>query len=748
MSVRLNICLGMTAVFLLWAGTGCSGAPRPVTDDDASDAGRLIEAGNASMTNGDYAKAVTYYRRALAMDMTDSEAFGNLSVAYYYQERYDEAIREALQAAVLSPEEINWRLNLGASYSRKGNHEGAARAYGAAVDIARGLSNENRHQLRNALIGLGRSCELAGRYDRAMDAYEEALVFAPEDTELLTGAGNIHFREGRLDEAEALYHRTLARDSTHTVARYNIALIYARTGRYDEAIGLLADMPALDRRLEGALEGSSVSAVDRSKARSITAYRARLGRMGGPGGPGGPPRAGRRGRHPPPYIYMMGLTYYEQGAETEALRAFEQALEEDPGLAEAHLYIGNIHARQGRNPAAADAYERAIRIDPEFVEAYNNLGTMYANMNRTEDAMEAYRGALSLDDRFHDARTNLGLLYAEAGRLDDAIDEYMKVIRAEVGIAEVHNNLGMAYLSRGRYEEARGQFQKAVALRDDFAEAYNNLALSYSRDAVLGDVIGTWRGLAARWAGHDPTARVVFDWMPLRRVPARSSAVGGEARSAYRKGVDAAFAHELDAALAHFEAALAARPGWRAAQLARSAALLAQGKWNAVESAVEQVLDPETADPLPSAVLAIAQVSGGDYESALKSWEEAVRLAGESDRTAAQEALTAMRNRTEAAARVLNALERARALRPGFTTAHFNIGLVNDLLHRYHQAIQSYQEVVRLAPELPAGHFRLGIAYYRLGDNERARDSMREYIRLSTDPMLLPQVETFLNKSR
>lgn len=746
MSVRLNICLGMMAVFLLWAGSGCSGAPRPVSDD--ADAGTLIDAGNASMRNGDYTKAATYYRRALALDMTDSEAFGNLSVAYYYLERYDEAIREALQAVVLSPEEINWRLNLGASYSRKGDHEGAERAYGAAVDIARGLPDENRHQLRNALIGLGRSCELAGRYDRAMDAYDEALVFAPEDTELLTGAGNIHFREGRLDEAEALYHRTLARDSTHTVARYNIALIYARTGRYDEAIGFFADMPALDRSLEGALEGSSVSAVDRSKARSIAAYRAGLGRMGGSGGPGGPPRAGRRGRRPPPYIYMMGLTYYEQGAETEAMRAFEQALAEDPGLAEAHLYIGNIHARRGRNPAAADAYERAIRIDPEFAEAYNNLGTMYANMNRTEDAMEAYRGALALDDRFHDARTNLGLLYAEAGRLDDAIDEYMKVIRAEAGIAEVHNNLGMAYLSRGRYDEAREQFQKAVALRDDFAEAYNNLALSYSRDALLDDVIGTWRGLAARWAGHDPTVRVVFDWLPLRRVPARSSAVGGEARSAYRRGVDAAFAHDLGAALAHFEDALAARPGWRAARLARGAVLLAQGKWDAVKSAVEQVLEPETADPLPSAVLAIAQVSGGDYESALKSWEEAVRLAGESDGAEAREALAAMRARTEAADRVLSALERARALRPGFTTAHFNIGLVNDLLHRYHQAIRSYEEVVRLAPELPAGHFRLGIAYYRLGDNEGARDAMREYIRLSADPMLLPQVETFLNKSR
>ncbi len=745
MSVRLNICLVVTAVFILWAVSvaGCSSAPRPVSDD--VDAGRLIEAGNASMRNGEYEGAVDYYRRALAMDMTDSEAYGNLSVAYYYLERYDEAIREALQAVVLSPEEINWRLNLGASYSREGDHEGAARAYGAAVDIARGLADEGRHKLRSALIGLGRSCELAGWYDRAIEAYNEALAFAPEDTELLAGAGNIYFRRGRLDEAEALYHRTLAQDSTHTVARYNIALIYARTGRFAEAIGLFADNPVLDRRLEGALEGSSVSAVDRSKARSISAYRARLGRMGGPGGP---PPAGRRGGRPPPYVYMMGLTYYEQGAETAAMQAFEQALEEDPGLAEAHLYIGNIHARQDRPAAAADAYESAIEIDPEFVEAYNNLGTMYANMNRPEDAMEAYRGALSLNDRFYDARTNLGLLYAEAGRLDDAIDEYMKVIRAEAGIAEVHNNLGMAYLGQGRPEDAREQFQKAIALRDDFAEAYNNLALSYGRDAVLDDVIDTWRGIAARWAGHDPTARVVLDWLPLRRVPARSSAVGGEARSAYRKGVDAAFTHDLDAALAHFEDALAARPGWRAALLAQGAVLLSRGKWNAAESVVEQLLDPETADPLPHAILAIAQVSGGDYDSAMKSWEEAARLAGEPDGTEAREALAAMRTRTGAADKVLNALERASALRPGFTTAHFNIGLVNDLLYRYHQAIRSYTEVVRLAPDLPAGHFRLGIAYYRLGDTERARDSLREYIRLSTDPMLLPQVETFLNKSR
>lgn len=739
-SVRTIIYLGAAAVCLHWATPGCAGAPRTVSDD--ADSASLKKSGLALMNEGDYESAIAYYRRTLAMDLTDSEAFGNLSVAYYYLGRYDEALREALQAVVLSPGEINWRLNLGAIYTRKGNHEGATRAYGAAVDIARGLPEENRYQLRNALMGLGRSSELSGSYGQALDAYEEALVFAPDDVAVLTGVGNIYFRQGRLEAAEASYHRTLAQDSTHAVARYNMALVYSRTGRYDEAFGLLADNPALDRRLESALGGSNVSAVDRSKTRSIAAYRARFGRMGGPPSPGS-----RQGRRPPPYVHVRGLTYYDQGAYAEAMQAFEQALAEDPGLAEAHLYIGNIHALQDRHAEAIEAYETAISVDGQFFEAYNNLGSMYADMDRTEDAMDAYTKALALNDRFYDARTNLGLLYAEAGRLDEAVEEFMKVIRAEVGIAEVHNNLGIVYLRQGKDDEAGEQFNKAIALRGDFPEAYNNLALAYSRDAVVDEVIGTWRGLAAGWAGQDSSVGVDFDWMPLRRVAARSSAVGGDARLSYRNGVDAAYGHDLETALSHFRESLSARPEWNAAQLAVAAVLLAQGWWEAAATAAEKAIDPETEDPLPNAILAIARVSGGDYETALQAWEGAVRLAGEPDGTAPSEALAAMRTKTQAADRVLGALDQAVALRPRFTTAHFNIGLVNDMLRRYHQAIRSYREVVRLAPELGAGHFRLGIAYFRIGDFEKARDSLRVYIRLSEDPMLLPQVETFLNRS-
>lgn len=738
--VRFNRLYGTIIITYLLLGTiGCATTPRPIPDEISGT--RMIESGNSAMRNGDYEKATTYYRRALAIDMTDAEAFGNLSVAYYYLQRYDDAIREAMQAVILAPDEINWRLNLGACYSRKGNHESAARAYGVAVKIARGLRREARFLLRNALMGRGRSCELAGWYDQALEAYREALIFSPEDTELLAGIGNIYFRQGHLKEAQTLYNRTIAIDSNHTVAKYNVALIYAKTGLYDEAIKLFADNPTVEKRLEEILAGASVTAVDRSKTNRIMAYRAKQGKMGGTS-----PLS--RQRRPPPYIYLIGLTYYEQGAENAAMKAFEQALLDDPGLAEAYLFIGNINARQENHAAAIKAYENAVAIDSGFVEAYNNLGSMYANTERIEDAMEAYEKALLLNGRFYDARTNLGLLYAESGRLEEAVEEYMEVIRADVGIAEAHNNLGMVYLKQGKHDEAREQFHKAISIRNNFPEAYNNLALSYSRDAMLDDVIETWRGLAARWAGHNSQAQVTFDWLPLRRVPASSSAVGGEARLAYRQGVKAAFTQGLNHALTYFRKAISARPSWDAARLAEAAVLLAQGEWNAAEAALEKVIRKGLKDPLPNAILAIARISGGKYISGITAWEEAVRLSEEPDTAVASQALNAMRPRIETADKIFKALEKAVTLRPNFTIAHFNLGLVNEQWHRYDLAIRSYKNVIQLEPGLATGHFRLGIAYYRQRDYEGARNAMREYVKLTTDPMLLPQAETFMNKSR
>jgi tetratricopeptide (TPR) repeat protein len=737
----------LAAVWLLGAWQGCASTSGPPQKTGPS-VQQLIEEGNALVAGGEYEAAVGQYNRALAMDITSAEAHGNLSVAYYYLGRYDEAIREAQQAIVMAPTELNWRFNLGAAYSRKGDHERAMAAYQGTVDLARRVRDEKRTLLRSALIGLGRACELAGQYPEALDAYREALVFSPDDVELMAGVGNIHFRQGEYGRAEEAYRQALAADSTHAMSRYNLGLVYAKTGRYEEAVALFSGTPGLPDRVGGSIESSALSAVGRSRVTRTMSFRSQFGRMGGPGAPQ-PARSGKQ----PPYTYALGLTYYEQGDDAAAIEAFRRALQEDPLLAEAHLYIGNMYVRQGRMNEAISSYKEAIQANPQFAEAYNNMGSIYAETGHTEEAMAAYRQALALDERFYDARTNLGLLYAEAGRYEEAVSEYIKVIKADVGIAEAHNNLSMLYLQQGKLEEAIAQSRKAIGLRRDFPEAYNNLGLAYAQHAYVDDVTDVWRSIASAWSGgagmegQDRGARRA-GWLLLRRVPANSSGVGGAARDRYREGVDRAALGQFDGARRSFEAALQAQPGWHAAQLAVGSVLLAQERWGQAVEALQAAAALDATDPLTQASLAIAQAMHGAYGAAVKAWEQAVRHAGGETREAARAALETMRERCMQADEALGALRTAVQLRPDFAKAHFNLGVLYDQLHRYEEAVSAYERVAQLAPDIPVAQFRLGVACHRTGRFQEAQAAIQRYIALVTDPMLLPQVETFLKRMK
>ena len=718
---------------------GCAGITKttPGTTSKPASVDELVKAGNALVSGGNYDAAMAQYNRALAQDIASADAHGNLSVALYYVGRYDDAIREAQQAIVMAPTELNWRLNLGAAYTKKGDNERAISAYEGAVNLARRLRDENRSLLRSALIGLGRACETADLHQQALDAYREAMVFSPGDPDLLAGIGNIYYRQDRYDEAEEVYRQVLDADGANSLANYNLGLIYARTGQYDKAIALFSETPDLPENVVGIIEGSSLSAVDRSRSDRIEAFRSQLGKMGGAAPPS---RTGK----PPPYTYALGLTYYDQGDNEAAIDAFSRAIAEDGELAEAHLYIGNIRVRQGLIEQAITAYGEAIRVDPGLAPAYNNLGSLYAEQGQTEAAMDAYRKALDANPKFYDARNNLGLLYAEAGRYDEAIKEYKTVIKADRGIPEAHNNLSMIYLNQNKLEEAIDQSNKALKLRKDFPEAHNNLGLAYGHRVYFDDLVDTWRDNAGAWTGgHVSTGS---DWLLLRRVPANSSNVGGRARTLYTEGVEKAALGLFDQAASLFRQTLLVKPLWPAAQLALGSAYLAQESWQEAVDALTDAVKLDDSDPLASGSLAIALMMQGDYTGAIDAWKQVVRVTEGAERELTRESLEIVRERQKWADEAIKALQRAVQLDPEFAKAHFNLGILYDQIHRYPAAVASYEQVEALSPEIPVIHFRLGVAYSRVGRTQEAQTSIQKYISMVVDPMLLPQVETFLKR--
>jgi tetratricopeptide (TPR) repeat protein len=53
--------------------------------------------------------------------------------------------------------------------------------------------------------------------------------------------------------------------------------------------------------------------------------------------------------------------------------------------------LGNLCLQQGRYSEAISAYQKALDADPSFAEAWNNLAIAYQNSGQDDKAMEAFK---------------------------------------------------------------------------------------------------------------------------------------------------------------------------------------------------------------------------------------------------------------------------------------------------------------------------------------------------------------------
>jgi tetratricopeptide (TPR) repeat protein len=120
------------------------------------------------------------------------------------------------------------------------------------------------------------------------------------------------------------------------------------------------------------------------------------------------------------------LDWYERGyfleedSPEEAMTAYRQALEIEPGLADAHLNLGRLLHERGYTTDAERHYRRAFAARPEDATAAFNLGVALQDLGRLNDAARAYEIALGLDRTLADAHFNLAGLYEELGEREAA----------------------------------------------------------------------------------------------------------------------------------------------------------------------------------------------------------------------------------------------------------------------------------------------------------------------------------------
>jgi serine/threonine-protein kinase len=247
----------------------------------------------------------------------------------------------------------------------------------------------------------------------------------------------------------------------------------------------------------------------------------------------------------------------------EARRAFDKALQLDPGSVEANLYRVYMLLSRGEKESARHGIEnllqtagndwnvrlvagQTLRIDGMYDEAleqfnaslrmnpsnaamiYNHRARVYQYQNQMELASDEIEKGLTLEPRQPLLRISLGYQQMRTGDLPKAIETLENVIRDESSLRIVFPTIALCYVQLGEREKAatfivdetlsaaEADSEMAYRLATYFAlEGDESEALHWLRRAIyLGNENYPWFSINPAWRklkGHADFERILED---------------------------------------------------------------------------------------------------------------------------------------------------------------------------------------------------------------------------------------------
>jgi len=174
---------------------------------------------------------VSLWQRAVAVTTNNYDAHNRLGRALYAQGRFDESIREQLEAIRLNPDLAEAYCILGRTCEAKGQADDAIAWYQKALAIWPAYVTVHNN-LAILLLRLG-------RVEAALVQSQLALASEPNNVTALDTLGLALLQKGRADEALAHLQRAVDLEPDNEMALLNLGSAFSQLGRNDEAIHCL-----------------------------------------------------------------------------------------------------------------------------------------------------------------------------------------------------------------------------------------------------------------------------------------------------------------------------------------------------------------------------------------------------------------------------------------------------------------------------------------------------------------------------
>jgi len=149
----------------------------------------------------------------------------------------------------------------------------------------------------------------------------------------------------------------------------------------------------------------------------------------------------------------------------KAKAAAMKALQIDETVAEAHASLLNIKTDYDWDWLGAEReFKRAIELNPNYPPAYQWYGFDLLVMGRQGEAMAAMRRALDLDPVSSTANISQAWFFYLTRQYNKSIEQCLRTLELHPNFCVAHQMLGLTYDARGEFGQAIVELQKAKAL--------------------------------------------------------------------------------------------------------------------------------------------------------------------------------------------------------------------------------------------------------------------------------------------
>jgi tetratricopeptide (TPR) repeat protein len=313
----------------------------------------------------------------------------------------------------------------------------------------------------------------AGRYENALESFEEYLRIKPTDAEAYRKAGCCYYSLHRDREAVDAYTHALQIDPNLPDQYPLLAQAYDRLGQpeaaiiaYERAIRAEPNNLPLYRYL-----ATSYEMMERHN-KALETYR-RLERI--------VPQSSRSLSD----LAELGKAYYRLGRYNEAVAILTTVAEGLPDSGWAHRYLAWSYERLGDSARAAKAYEECAKALQRYAclrpsaDSWSDLADTYFQIRQYGKSIETYRHVLEMSPNCLSAYLGLGKVYQRLRQPDESLKAYKQALQIDPNSVKAYLGLGRALSDRGAYHDANEAFMRAAKLDPRSDDPYVALGAMY-----------------------------------------------------------------------------------------------------------------------------------------------------------------------------------------------------------------------------------------------------------------------------